>query len=101
MNQTRVLRRRQRWTTVLVPILLLVPFTGPYEQHADLLARCLYAGALLLAVAAFGLLLAPVTSWTCALLSRGATILRGATALTALLVVDLALSGLLGPPLTG
>ena len=113
MNQTRVLRRRQLWTTVLLPVLLMVPFTGPYEHYAGLLAQYLYTGALLLAVAAMGLLLAPVANlvvrgrasqtegWTCALVAAGAMMLRVATATTALLLVDLALSGLLGSPLTG
>jgi hypothetical protein len=113
MDHTRALRRRQLWTTVLLPILLVLPFTGPYEHYAGLLAQCLYVGAVLLAVAATGLLLAPVAHTVVrrcasetegcisALLSSGSAISQGATALTALLLVDLALSGLVGSPLTG
>ena len=109
----RALRQRQLWTTILLPILLVLPFTAPYEHHAGLLAQCLYVGAVLLTCAAMGLLLAPVSDalvrrgaaetegWISALMSAGVATLRGATAATALLVFDLAHSGLLSSPTPG
>lgn len=112
MNPTRLRHRRQLAAAVLLPVVLVLPFTPHYEQNAGLLARCLYVGALLLTLSALALLLAPVADAvarrgpvrpgprTRAAVGRGTTVLCAAAGATALLLADLALTGLLDPAST-